>query len=253
MRVTQPEFREALLDGARAVPAGLTDAQGRPAGRRFDVYRNNVALSLTEALKVSFPAVAALLGADRFRAVAGVFLRRHPPETPMMMAYGGAFPGFLEGFAPLKRHRYLPDLARLEQALREAYHAADAEPADAHVLGTLPADALLGTRLRLAPAVRLVRSPWPVHAIRAQQMEGGPKPQAGAQTVLITRPDYDPRMHVVDDATAAFVEALAAGATLGAAHDSGAGADAAFDLSAALSLLLQDRAISGINTPDTGS
>ena len=249
MRVTQPDFHDALLDAARDVPGGLTDAQGRPAGRRFAVYRNNVALSLTEALEVSFPAIAKLIGAERFRTVAGIFLRRHPPETPMMMAYGGAFPGFLEGVEPLKRYGYLPDVARLEHALRESYHAADTAPADARVLESLPPDALLETRLELAPAVRLVRSRWPVHAIWAFNMEDGPRPKAGAQNVLITRPGYDPQMHVVDDATAAFVEALAAGDTLGAAHDHGAAAAADFDLSAALALLLQGQAISRISTP----
>ena len=252
MTVTQFEFHDALLDSARDVPDGLTDGQGRPAGRRFDVYRNNVALSLTEALEVSFSAIARLIGAERFRQVAGLFLRRHPPETPMMMTYGAAFPGFLEGFEPLQRYGYLPDVARLEQALRASYHAADAAPADASVLESLPPDALLETRLELAPAVRLVRSPWPVHAIWAYNMEDGPRPQAGAQNVLITRPGYDPQMAVVGSGTAAFVDALTEGITLGAAHDRATAHDTNFDLSAALAALLQGAAISHITTGDTG-
>ena len=32
----QAEFRDALLDPDLPVPAGLTDPQGHPAGRRFD-------------------------------------------------------------------------------------------------------------------------------------------------------------------------------------------------------------------------
>lgn len=251
MTVTQGQFHDALLDSARDAPEGLTDGQGRPAGRRFDIYRNNVATGLTEALEVSFPAIVKLIGAGNFRKVAGLFLRQSPPDTPMMMAYGAAFPGFLAGFAPLAQYGYLPDVARLEQALREAYHAADAEPADAAVLETLPPDMLADTRLQLAPAPRLVRSEWPVHAIWAYNMEDGPKPRGGAQTVLITRPGYDPQMTVVDTGTAAFVDALAGGATLGIAHDHATGAAETFDLSAALGLLLRERAISRITTGDT--
>jgi len=246
MGVTQQSFHAALLDSARPAPEGLTDGHGRPAGRRFSVYRNNVAVSLTEALEVSFPCIRRLIGEENFKQLAGLFLRQHPPETPMLMEYGVAFPGFLEEFKPLAHLGYLPDVARLEQALRLTYHAADSAPADARVLQSLPPDALAATRLLLAPAVRLIRSPWPVHAIWAFNLEDGPKPQPGAQNVLITRPEFDPRMTPVDDGAAAFVEALQEGAALGAADERARGAAPAFDLSAALALLLSSGAITDI-------
>ena len=44
--------------------AGVSAGAGRPAGRRYAVYLNNVAVSLTEALATGFPAVAALLGEE---------------------------------------------------------------------------------------------------------------------------------------------------------------------------------------------
>ncbi|MCR9114506.1 MAG: DNA-binding domain-containing protein, partial [Rhodobacteraceae bacterium] len=102
MIVDQTEFHDALLDAARTVPEGLQDGQGRPAGNRFSVYRNNVAVSLTEALEVSFPAIVKLIGEENFKKVAGLFLRRHPPTTPMIMYYGAEFPAFLEPFEPLQ-------------------------------------------------------------------------------------------------------------------------------------------------------
>ncbi|MCP4818153.1 MAG: DUF2063 domain-containing protein, partial [Shimia sp.] len=116
MIVSQTEFRGALLDGTRERPIGLTDEKGRAAGRRFDVYRNNVAVSLTEALAAGFPTIAKLLGEENFNAIAGLFLRQSPPASPLMMHYGAGFPEFLQTFEPLQHLGYLADVAHLELA-----------------------------------------------------------------------------------------------------------------------------------------
>ena len=56
------EFSVALLDPTQPVPEGLFDGDERPAGRRFDVYRNNVVVSLGEAILTGFPILTKLLG-----------------------------------------------------------------------------------------------------------------------------------------------------------------------------------------------
>jgi len=249
---TQRSFAAALRNPEMAVPPTVGTHTGGVAEKRFNVYRNNTAVSLTEALEVSFPAVVRLLGAENFKKVAGVFLRRHPPKTPMIMYYGDEFPEFLETFEPLQHIGYLPDVAKLEQALRQSYHAADVAPVDHGAFQALPPEALGRARLALAPAVGLVRSPWPVHAIWTYNMEdGAPKPQAEAQNVLITRPDFDPEMTPVNAGTAAFVAALSEQRPLADAGEIASEADAKFDLSQALGLLLAGRAITSIKTGDT--
>ncbi|QYX55766.1 DNA-binding domain-containing protein [Roseovarius sp. SCSIO 43702] len=247
MSVNQALFRDALLAPSQPVPEGLTDGAGHPAGRRFSVYRNNVAVSLTEALELGFPVIRRLIGDENFRAVMGIFLRAHPPSSPILALYGDALPGFLEGFQPLAHLAYLPDIARLEQALRVAYHAADAPPADTAALGALPPEALLATRFRLAPATHLVASDWPIHAIWTYNTRtGAPKPRPRPETALVVRPDFDPEPLCLTPAAGAFVAALAAGATLGEAHDAGAAREDGFDLSAPLATLIEARAIAAI-------
>ena len=93
--MSQREFRNALLSPDLPPPPGLTGPDGRPAGRRFEVYRNNVAVSLTDALRLGFPVVRTLLGDDFFTALAHEFLRAHPPVSPILMLYGAALPDFL--------------------------------------------------------------------------------------------------------------------------------------------------------------
>ncbi len=245
--MTQSEFRAALLDPERPAPSGLTDPQGRPAGRRFDVYRNNVTVSLTDALRQAFPVVRALVGDEFFAAMAREFLRAHPPPSPLLMFYGTEFPGFLAAFPPVAHLGYLPDIARLELALRQSYHAADADPVAPEALQSLAPDALVAARLALAPALRLLRSRWPIHAIWSANTRGTPVPKAvTAEDVLVVRPDYDPEPLCLPEGAAPFVAALMAGDTVGAAL--GAGGD--FDLTATLGLLIGARAITAVQTGD---
>jgi len=97
MITTQTEFRAALLDPASPSPEGVRNPDGMHATKRFDVYRNNVAVSLTDALETAFPVVNKLVGNDFFLAMAGAYLRAHPPKSPVMMFYGDEMPTFLRG------------------------------------------------------------------------------------------------------------------------------------------------------------
>ncbi len=243
----QAAFHAALLDVACPVPEGLCDGSGRPAGRRYGVYRNNVAVSLRDALDTGFPATARLLGAENFAHVAGRFLRSAPPTTPVMMHYGTGFPAFLEGLAPLAHLPYLGDVARIELALRASYHAADSPVADATILQGLDETAFFEARLVLAPSVRLLRSPWPALAIWTYTLRpNSPKPLAGAQDTLILRPDFDPEPHLLPDGGFAFLEGLDRGHCLGAAMDQ---AGEGFDPGPTLGLLLAGGGISFIHPP----
>ncbi len=246
MSVDQTEFTTALLDPKQDVPEGLQDFAGRPAGKRFAVYRNNVAVSLTEALITAFPVIHKLLGDDNFRLMAGVFLRQHPPQTPLMMHYGAEMPDFVATFEPVQKYGYLSDIARLELAMRRAYHAADAAPIAPSALQTIPPDRLMTATMSLAPAVMLLRSDWPIHSIWAFNMAGGAKPEMKAEDVLITRPEYDPQILPLPPCGAAFIEAISAGKTFGAALESASACNPKFDLSGALGALLSGGAITEI-------
>lgn len=257
---TQSAFHAAMLAPDAPVPAGLVAPHGRPAGRRFAIYRNNVAVSLTEALEATFPVLRALVGAEFFAAMAGVFLRAHPPQTPVLSRYGDAMPGFLEDFAPVAGLPYLPDVARLELALCAAYHAADAAPVAPEALARIDPVAFLGARLTLAPALRLIRSDWPVATIWQAHQAASPAnaqspaqspakpPPTGPEAALITRPAYDPHVHHLPAGGGAFVAALIAGQPLGQAAEA---APDGFDLGALLSLLLTEGAIVALTTGES--
>ena len=246
MNVDQGTIRRAVLSPEVARPEGLSDGSGQPAGRRFDVYRNNVAVSLTEALETAFPVIRKLVGEANFKLLAGAFLRQHPPSSPLMMFYGAEMPEFLAGFGPTANLGYLPDVARLELALRESYHAADATPMDPAALQALAPEQLMASTVTLAPSLRLVRSQWPIHAIWAFNIAGGPKPEAGAEDVAVLRPDLDPEPILLPPGGGAFIAGLLAGTSLGAAFETAMSEVQGFDLSQTLAILIGANAITDL-------
>jgi len=239
----QDQFRAALLDPGLPVPQGLQDAQGRPAGKRFDVYRNNVVVGLIEALATAFPVIEKLLGAENFRVLAGAYVRAYPPRSALMMFYGDHLPAFLQGFEPVADLGYLPDVARLELAIRRCYHAADAIPVNPQSLNGLTPDRLMKTRFRFAPAVDIVRSDWPVHAIWRFNMQNGEKPRMQAEDVLLMRPEFDPVQVLLPPGGASFIAALQTQHTLAEALDMAAESD----LTSLLMQLFTGRALIEIN------
>lgn len=241
MQVTQAQFRAALLDATAPVPDGLLDGAGAPAGRRYSVYRNNVAVSLIEAMKLAFPTVRVLLGHQNFDTLVPMFVRAHPPVSPLMMHYGVDFPAFLEGFPQLSHLGYLGDVARLDLAMRQSYHAADARPFDATVLQR-PPEELSQLMLPLAPATRLLRSRWPVYDLWCRASDpSAPEPQPVAQAVMITRPEFDPNVALLPTGAATWLTALATH-PLGAAVEAATAAAPEFDFATSLTLALQSNA-----------
>lgn len=250
MTVTQTDFRTALLDAEAEIPTGLGDAKGGPAGGRFSVYRNNVVVSLTEALATAFPLLRKLLGTEAFGQLAGIFVRQQPPSSPLMMFYGQGLPAFLEDFEPLAHIKYLPDCARLDLALRQSYHAADSAAPDTELLQD-PARAM-DARFDLAPATHVLRSAWPLYDIWAFNMQdGAPKPRAVAQDVLIARAEFDPAPHLLPPGAADWLAELSSGRTLGQATENVLNRHPEFDLATTLTLALSSRALANTTTKDT--
>jgi len=236
----QDAFAAALLDPARPAPETLLNPFGGPAGKRFDVYRNNVAVALTGALETGFPTIRKLVGADFFRAMAGVFLRTHPPEDPRLPLYGGKFPGFLARFPPVAHLPYLPDVARLDLGLRQSYHAADAPPFDTGG----DAAAVMAARPRLAPATLVLSSRYALHDIWAfDAMPSAPRPGTRPQDVLIARRGFDPAPHPLPEGGLTLARALKGRLTLSEALTRTTADHPQADLAALLSLFLTTGAL----------
>jgi hypothetical protein len=250
----QQYFARALLDPQFDVPRDVVAWNGSDPTRRFAVYRNNVIVSLVNALADTFPVVQELVGTEFFRAAAAVFVRQAPPESPILAFYGSRFPAFIESFGPVRSVPYLADVARLEFARVLAYHASDARPLSVLDPALLvEGDEALGElRFDFHPCASIVHSQFAVVSLwaahnGAQAVEDVDidSPEAG----LVTRVNLDVEVVLLRPGDARFISALADGADLATSVERAMHARGDFDLASALSTLLRQQALTSVRLP----
>ncbi len=151
-------FSEALLRPDRQTPLGISGPRGKMAVKRYNIYRNNVTVSLIDALAAVFPATQRIVGVEFFRAMARTHVGAYPPASPLLFEYGQDFPAFIGRFEHAQSMPWLADVAQIERAWLDAYHAADAAPLSAAQLAPVSADRLPRLGFTVHPATRIVRS-----------------------------------------------------------------------------------------------
>lgn len=242
--VTTAMFARALLDPQQPLPPGITAPAGADPLRRFNVYRNNVVVSLIDALATTFPVTRELVGDEFFRAMARIHVAQSPPQSRLLAEYGAGFPDFIAGFEPAQTLPYLADVARLEHLRVVAYHAADAVALGADAFQPLLAtpERLLELRFVLHPACRWLVSAHPVFSLWAAHQGAlalSDVDLAQSESVLVVRPEFEVRVLALPPGSVAFLDALSGGATLAEASAWAADASDAFDLPQQLAGLIE--------------
>lgn len=249
--MNQARFAAALLRPDPHCPPGLRTHNGSDPGARFDVYRNNVVSSLVGALADTFPVTRQLVGDEFFGAMARRFVLEQPPLSPLLCEYGDEFAGFVESFAPAASLPYLADMARLERARVQAYHADDAPALSAGEIAPFLSDprALALSHVEFHPSARLVQSDHAVVSLWAAHQGHGEIERvdpSSPEAALVLREGDDAAVVRVPPAAAAFIRALMDGAALA---DAAAAPDPPFDLAASLAILIRHPALASWRQP----
>jgi hypothetical protein len=174
----QREFIDAVL------------APRQPGDPRLAVYHRSSRANREGALAAAYPVVLRLVGEAYFSEAAARYAEASPSRSGDLGAYGSGFGAFLAAYPHARELPYLADVARLEWALHESRHAAQAAGLDYAALGAVPAEALGRLRMRLRPCVRLVASSYPILAIwEANQAgrDGTPERTQGGESVVVRR------------------------------------------------------------------
>ena len=205
---------------------------GDDGALRLAIYRNTGFGTLVNALRLSFPAVQRLVGAEFFEAAAREFIRRRPPRSAYLNDYGADFPGFLAGYAPASALVYLGDVALLEWAVNRALHASDAARLDLARLAVLDQSTMARLSFTAHPALSLLRLEFPADAIWRAVLDQNDAAMAaidlacGPVHLLIERDATGVQVRVLSAAAWEFTAALSAGRPLSAVLADGSEGDA---------------------------
>lgn len=244
------QFTKGLLNPSANVPKSVRGL----SARRFGVYRNNVTIGLMRAMEANFPVVQRLLGAAYFEGFVREFVQKHPPSSPLMFAYGEHFAAYLEAAGDLDAYPYLGDMARLEQQIRLSHHEADEPCLSASALADVPESELADAIFVPRAATAILTSPHAIHAIymaNRTAVTGFVDNVSEAQAVLVTRPQFDVELNLLNETQLIFLNVLLSGQSFGNAADAAFIADERFDLSAAISMLLSSGAFQSISVRKT--
>jgi hypothetical protein len=215
----QARFAEAItstrlpFDPALAgdiVPGGSLTLEGA-----FEVYRGGYLARLTEQLGETFATVWRVLGDEDFFGLCERYIAAHRSDSYNLSDYGRDVPTFLEGEQNVREFSFLPDLARLELAFHDLFHAPQHRSLEAAELAATPD--LASSRLRFGDAVRMLGFESRVYRLfqhrgdeKAPDLSGLDAPEH----VLLFKQAGEVRARVVDAATAEAIGALVAGATV---------------------------------------
>jgi len=244
----------ALSDSAPAAICAHIFGHGIAPERRLAIYRNNAVEGFLKTLQATFPALVRLSGEQWFRQVGRQYMRRYPSRSGNMHYVGEHFASFLEAELAGSSYEYFADVARLEWAYQEVLVAADHPTFDLSALALVaPADYGALT-FNTHPAMRLVRSRFPVLAIwRANQADAASDEtialdQGSSSVLLIRRADHV-ELRELPPAEFALLAALTRGESLEQAAECALEIDPRLALDAALGRIVSLGALVDFTAP----
>jgi hypothetical protein len=214
---------EGLAREQALAPGGLANVIASDdrlsAAERVDIYANMYFYRILDVLKEDFPATLAVLGAERFHNLVTGYLIEYPPAHFSISNAGNHLADFLRHHPLGGEFPFLADLALLERALIDVFHAPDAVPLDAEQMRAIaPAD-WPSFELKLEPAHQIIDLQWDVATILKVILKGmepsqAPSPPHRADlAMLVWRKRNMVFYRPIDAAERGELEALAKGST----------------------------------------
>jgi hypothetical protein len=252
LQTLQNTMADAILGGDLAHIADELDAGSASAKGRFNIFRNNTYMSLTECLKTVFPVTVRLSDERFFAYAAHEFISSRPPREARLSNYGAEFPRFLASFAPCREFPVIAEMAALEWAIAGSLNEAEEQPAPISLIKEAGLD---GGRvgLCLQPNLRFAVTRWPLLGVWADHKEenvviAGPLTRKVSR-VAISRWGEDIQLLELEAPRFVFWRTLARGLPIETAAQRALARDPLFDLVHETISLFRSQLVTGVFTP----
>lgn len=252
----QAEFTQSLFQGlSESLKHTIQNRSEVALNERFSIYQNNVFYSLTTALGDLYPTIKKLVGEEFFNGTANVYIRHSPPSQAAMVYFGAQFPQFLSEFEHTKEMLYLADVARLELARHQAYHAVDTPVLDKPFFSTLNPEQFERSGVNFHPSLTLIESTFPVFTIWQSNQDDKTDSRLDNQDVIsldepewliVVRPYYEVFVFNVDYGTYLFYQSLLEKKSIIEAANFAQQKENSVDISSAITLGIEHQFFTGI-------
>lgn len=204
----QARFVAVLQKGPSAYPEGLFAGDAERALLGLRAHANTISHARLVAIEQTYPRTLAHIGHEAFNALSRAFIDQPHVRQRKLMAIGAGFADFL---ADQASHLLAADLAAVEWAWLESYHAADTAALRLADLAQYNEARLLALPVMVHPATRLVAIGGPVADLLPELAVIDSSPAS----ILITRPDEAVHLQALDERQTAIAMLLKNCATMG--------------------------------------
>lgn len=189
----QRNFISTVNEGPDALDAALFAGTPERIILGLKAHANTISHARLVALEESFPLTRSEIGEDRFNGMSRAYVETALAKGCDLAHIGRYFAAFLQNE---KQPEAVVDLAAVEWAWLESYHAADASPLTLEAISAMAETDLLNLTVILHPSARIC----PLHAPLAESLTHLAE-EMEPSAILVVRPDAEVRLLAIDDPT----------------------------------------------------
>ncbi|MES9815071.1 MAG: DNA-binding domain-containing protein [Candidatus Thiodiazotropha sp.] len=161
----QSRFQNFILEPGNEKRISWVNGGGRAsANYQLSVYANAYIACLKEVLTNDYPAVSMAIDSDHFDLLTEGYIRQHPSRFFSLRDFGCRFPDYLSEQTDTNPNNHdlawLPELAKFEWTLGQAFDATDCELVTEQDMASIPADAWPMLRFGFCPCVQRIDLEW---------------------------------------------------------------------------------------------
>lgn len=193
----------------------IKDGPKLGAKRALEVYKEDYEARLSEALKNTYRAIAALIGDQDFSLLAKDYIQSHPSTSSDLDDYGHRLNLFLASHPLSNDYPFLMELAHFEWSFREIFHAKQKIGLNAlDLMKTLQGT---GELIQLTSSARVLEYQYQIsslYALKDSELEDGPFDFEIPQNILLYKIDSAVKTHTLSNAQCEIVKKMLLPTTL---------------------------------------